>query len=55
MLLRYGQWLENFAYHIEPGIFTFAAGVVLSLIVVLATVGTSPSEPHQLTRHRTER
>jgi len=35
-----GQWLENFAYHIEPGIFTFAAGVVLSLLVVLGTVGT---------------
>jgi ABC-type antimicrobial peptide transport system permease subunit len=33
-----GQWLENFAYHIEPGIFTFGAGVVLSLIVVLGTV-----------------
>ena len=34
-----GQWLENFAYHIEPGFITFAAGVVLSLLVVLGTVG----------------
>ena len=34
-----GQWLENFAYHIEPGIATFGAGIVLSLFVVLGTVG----------------
>ncbi len=34
-----GKWLENFAYHIEPGFITFAAGILLSLLVVLGTVG----------------
>jgi putative ABC transport system permease protein len=32
------QWLEHFAYHIEPGVSTYGAGIFLSLIVVLGTV-----------------
>ncbi len=33
------QWLGNFAYHIEPGIFSFLAALLVSATVVLGTVG----------------
>jgi len=33
------EWLENFAYRIHPGVQTFLAGIVVTLVVVLATVG----------------
>ncbi|HWA34690.1 MAG TPA: FtsX-like permease family protein, partial [Cyclobacteriaceae bacterium] len=33
------QWLANFAYHIQPGIMSFLAAMVLSGVVVLGTVG----------------
>jgi len=33
------QWLANFAYHIEPGIVSFLAAMILSAAVVLSTVG----------------
>lgn len=33
------QWLQNFAYRVELGPFTFVVGMVLSLVVVMMTVG----------------
>jgi putative ABC transport system permease protein len=33
------QWLANFAYHIEPGVMSFMAAMILSAVVVLSTVG----------------
>lgn len=33
------QWLNKFAFHITLGLFTFGAGALLSLLVVMATVG----------------
>jgi len=34
-----GEWLKNFEYRIQPGIFTFGIGVLFICVVVLATVG----------------
>ncbi len=33
------QWLSHFAYHVEPGIITYLAAVVMSGMVVIGTVG----------------
>jgi hypothetical protein len=33
------QWLANFAYRIEPGVFPYLAGVFVIMTVVLVTVG----------------
>lgn len=33
------QWLGNFAYRITPGVTTFLAGIAVTFIVVLVTVG----------------
>ncbi len=33
------RWLDNFAYHIEPGIITFLAATAVTYIIALLTVG----------------
>jgi len=32
------RWLEGFAYHTDPGVWPFVAGLLLSLIIAIATV-----------------
>jgi len=32
-------WLENFAYRVQPGAFTFISGAALSFLIVFLTVG----------------
>ncbi|HLZ16166.1 MAG TPA: FtsX-like permease family protein [Cyclobacteriaceae bacterium] len=33
------RWLENFAFRIQPGVFTFISGAVISFLIVFLTVG----------------
>ncbi len=37
--LLMNQWLANFAYHIQPGVMSFLAAMIMSGVVVLGTVG----------------
>ena len=37
--LMMDRWLSNFAYHVEPGVTPFTVSIIISMGIVLATVG----------------